>query len=400
MNSDRTLGRNGPRVRARRVVALGAAAVLVMGLSACSGQDGDTALKAAQVNVTAKQEALAEAQTTAQESAGALCETGQSYVTDIDRYGDLLTQTAVTVGDVRAVGDDLAGGRDEVVTAAQEAQAAQEQVKVAEEELLQAQAALAELDGSTPDPEPSSTESESPAVQPASIDRVQQAESDFATTQEGIDDNSVLREAAQQFNSAVVALEMAWLQLFAESGCLSGAQQEQAQWQQLPSTPPLFSRNWLMPGTSTGRSTGSTGRRQWLQIEALQEADGLPQTGAMDKATSAALQAELACQGRLRGPSGHGIDRGRPADPETHRLLGWAGRRAVERRTDRGADAVAVRPRGRAHRDRGRGHHRRLLPRTRGARDDPHADSIADQLPRANRFGQPGPGPCGSSTGP
>ena len=72
-----------------------------------------------------------------------------------------------------------------------------------------------------------------PSVSEASISRVEQAEADFAAAAEGINDQTPLSEAAEQFNSAAVALEMAWLQLFFESGCLDDDQQEQAN-QKLP----------------------------------------------------------------------------------------------------------------------------------------------------------------------
>ena len=52
-----------------------------------------------------------------------------------------------------------------------------------------------------------------------------------------------------------------------------------------------------MPGTSTARSTACTGRRRWTRSQALQKANGLPQTGTMDKATEAALRAELEAAG-------------------------------------------------------------------------------------------------------
>ena len=47
--------------------------------------------------------------------------------------------------------------------------------------------------------------------------------------QKGITDDTPLAQASQQFNAAVVALEMAWLRLFADAGCLTDEQQVQAE---------------------------------------------------------------------------------------------------------------------------------------------------------------------------
>ena len=58
--------------------------------------------------------------------------------------------------------------------------------------------------------------------------RVQEAQEDFDTAVAGITDQTPLRQAAEQFNAAVVALEMAWLQLLGASGCLPDEQQQEA----------------------------------------------------------------------------------------------------------------------------------------------------------------------------
>ena len=60
------------------------------------------------------------------------------------------------------------------------------------------------------------------------VNRVKQAEAEFVAAQEGVTDETPLAQAAQQYNAAVVALEVAWLTLYADAGCLTDAQQEQA----------------------------------------------------------------------------------------------------------------------------------------------------------------------------
>jgi hypothetical protein len=50
------------------------------------------------------------------------------------------------------------------------------------------------------------------------------AEADFTAAQGGITDQTPPKQASQQFNAAAVALEMAWLGLFADAGCLTDEQ--------------------------------------------------------------------------------------------------------------------------------------------------------------------------------
>ena len=56
---------------------------------------------------------------------------------------------------------------------------------------------------------------------------MKQAESDLATTSTGITDATPLVKATATYNSAAFALEIAWLNLLANAGCLT-AQQAQA----------------------------------------------------------------------------------------------------------------------------------------------------------------------------
>ena len=61
------------------------------------------------------------------------------------------------------------------------------------------------------------------------FDRVEQAESEFADASSALTDDTPLSDASELFNSAAVALEMAWLRLFADAGCLADEQQQQAE---------------------------------------------------------------------------------------------------------------------------------------------------------------------------
>ena len=130
----------------------------------------------------------------------------------------------------------------------------------------------------------------------ATVTRVKQAESEFEAAQSGIDDQTLLSQASQDFNAAAVALEMSWLQLFADAGCLSDAQQEQAV--QAARDYTLALQDALTrAGYFSGELDGVYGPQTVTAVESLQEAHSLPVTGAVDKATEAALQSDLLAAG-------------------------------------------------------------------------------------------------------
>jgi peptidoglycan hydrolase-like protein with peptidoglycan-binding domain len=133
-------------------------------------------------------------------------------------------------------------------------------------------------------------------VPPASVTRVQQAEAEFADAQAGINDDTPLPQAAEQFNAAAVALEIAWIRLFADSGCLSDERQAQASAAVNAYTVAL-QQSLAAAGYYAGEIDGVYGPQTVDAVQRLQAANGLPETGTMDKASEAALRATLEAQG-------------------------------------------------------------------------------------------------------
>ena len=125
----------------------------------------------------------------------------------------------------------------------------------------------------------------------ATVNRVQQAESEFTAAQQGITDETPLSQATQQFNAAAVALEMSWLRLFSDAGCLTDEEQVQAEAAVRDYTTALQT-SLRDAGYYEGAVDGVYGPATVDAVEALQKAHGLPSTGAVDKATADALQAE------------------------------------------------------------------------------------------------------------
>ena len=288
------------RLHWRRAAALTAAAAMLLALTGCSGEPEDAAVKAAQANVSVKEKALADAQSAASAAAATFCTASADYITALDRYGDILNETAPTVGDVKDAGQDLEAPQGEAKDAGEAAVSAQQALVAAEQDLADAQARLdaaeASAAGEIPDAEPSEEPSEEPVETPATVTRVQQAEADFAAAQKGITDETPLAQAGEQFNAAAVALEMAWLALFGQSGCLTDEQQEQAAAAAHDYTVAL-QKDLAAAGYFDGEVDGVYGPETVAAVEDLQQANGLPKTGTMDKATDAALRSELAAAG-------------------------------------------------------------------------------------------------------
>lgn len=279
-------------VRLSAIVTAGAIAAVA--LAGCAAETDP--VERAQAQVSAKEKAVAEAQTELTAASSAFCGASQDYIEAPDRYGDVLNDTAPTVGDVRNAGADLAEPREDAVDSAEAAVAANQALYDAQQQLVEAQIALAEAEAgptgtpSEPAPaEPSST----PLAPTASVERVTQAESELASAEASVTDDTPLTDAAEQFNSAAVALEMAWLALFADAGCLTDEQAAQAEAAVRAYTSAL-QQELLVAGYYTGDVDGVYGPLTVQAVEDLQEAAGLPVTGTVDKATAEALQAKLA----------------------------------------------------------------------------------------------------------
>jgi murein L,D-transpeptidase YcbB/YkuD len=285
--------------RAAAAIVTGA---LVLSLSGCGGDgDGDgegtSELEKAQAKVTAKEKALDDAEAEFDEKSQQFCDASQDYVLALDRYGDLITTTAPTVGDVVEAGADLDDPRDAAESGAEDAVEAHQAVLDAKHELADAKAELQEVKnpGSASSSPPAETKEPKPLVPSATVTRVEQAEAELRAVQRGISEDTPLAQASQQFNAAVVALEMAWLRLFSDGGCLDDEQQEEAEAAVRAYTTAL-QQSLSDAGYYSAEVDGVYGPATVDAVESLQEAHGLPVTGTVDKATAEALENDLAAE--------------------------------------------------------------------------------------------------------
>jgi peptidoglycan hydrolase-like protein with peptidoglycan-binding domain len=128
------------------------------------------------------------------------------------------------------------------------------------------------------------------------VERVRQAEADLEAASEGITDATPVVQAGAQFNAAAFALEVAWLRLFADAGCLTEEQEAQAVAALAQYTVALQTALQAV-GHYPGPVDGIYGPTTADAVGALQADHGLPVTGYVDKATAAALQADLVAEG-------------------------------------------------------------------------------------------------------
>ncbi|WP_354502173.1 peptidoglycan-binding domain-containing protein [Mycetocola sp. 2940] len=272
-------------------------AITAAGLAGCAGDSSN--VDRARAQVTAKEKAVTEAEADLAAASGQFCGASEDYILALDRYGDVLTDSAPTVGDVRVAGADLAKPREAAFEDAEVAVEAQESLAAAEQELAEARAALAQAEAGptgTPTDTGTAPPTRAPLAPAATVDRVTQAESEFTAAQGAITDQTPLASASEQFNSAAVALEMAWLRLFVDAGCIPDEQQQSAQAAVSAYTAAL-QQDLTDAGYYAEGVDGVYGPATTAAVEDLQEANGLPVTGTVDKATSEALQAELLALG-------------------------------------------------------------------------------------------------------
>ena len=252
---------------------------------------------AAEARVGEAESAMTASQEALDAAAEQFCVDAGGYIEVLDRYGKLFTDDAATVGDIQTLGADLVEPRETVASAVNEVEEAKAALAAAGQELADAQAALVEAIATASSLPTSST---TPAttttttlVPPATIERVQQAEDDLAQASEGITAATPLAEATAEYNSAAFTLQIAWLRLLYDAGCLTDEQQAQAV-EQVTAYTTAVQTELQQVGYYEGPIDGIYGPATVDAVKRLQADSGLPETGFLDKATAEALDELLA----------------------------------------------------------------------------------------------------------
>lgn len=198
------------------------------------------------------------------------CSDLSDYIDSIDEYGGLFQDVELTVGDVKTAADELATGRETVEDSA-------EQFRTAVEA----------------DPSSGVTID---VIEPESIQAVQEAEEAFAAASD-IEDRTPLVDAGVEFSSAAYQLEVAWVRLFADAGCLDEDMQARADAQQFVSEYVSGIQSDLATlGYYTGSIDGIYGPLTIQAVMTFQEDHDLPVTGLLDPPTQAVLADQLGTQ--------------------------------------------------------------------------------------------------------
>ncbi len=194
------------------------------------------------------------------------CSDVQEYVEALDTYGGLFADVELTVGEVKSAAEDLEPAREAVVASAEEFQQAVEADST--------EGVTIEL------------------VDPETMEVVEQAEAAFADAVDGINDRTLVTEAAVSFTSAAYSLQVAWVRAFADAGCIEDEDAAQAsQW--VADYVEALQTDLRTLGYYSGSIDGIYGPKTVAAVEELQEANDLPVTGLPDPATQAAIQAAL-----------------------------------------------------------------------------------------------------------
>src|SRR3954469_21847737 len=289
-------GSGSPRGRApaRRsawAARLAAVAIVAVLGAACSSEPAPPpttdAVDQAKARVDAAQTGIDDAKSAYRDAGKAFCTEARDYIEAIDRYGMLFSDRTATVGDVQTLGADLAEPRATTQTAGQAVVDAREALTAARQELLDAQNALAAAKAAAkgkPTPTPTKTKADEATaqVEPASIERVQQAEQDLESASRGITSETAVVDAGESYTSAAFALEVAWLNLFADAECLSDEQAQEAQAAVHDYTVAL-QQNLTTAGFYTAKIDGVYGPQTVDAVKELQKDEGLPETGLVDQ---------------------------------------------------------------------------------------------------------------------
>ena len=286
-----------PGTRLRRSPAFAIAVMTVSVLAVSVGCAQTTDVEKAQKKVDSATKALTSAQATYDSSRKEFCTDAKGYVAALDRYSRLFTDEAATVGDVQELGADLTRPQQNAAESAEAAVDAHNDVVAAQDALTKAQADLAAAQAGTPTSEPPSTTSTTTTLLPAAtVDRVTAAQASLSSVIANVSASTPLVSAGQQVNASAFALQIAWLRVLAEAGCLTDQQEVEAQAAVVGFTAALQTALQML-GMYSGEVDGIYGTETVTAVAAFQTANGLPATGYVDRSTAAALQAAIAAKG-------------------------------------------------------------------------------------------------------
>jgi len=231
---------------------------------------GDDGGGAAQANVAAAQSTF--------------CSKTKSTIQALDSYSKLLVSSSATVKDLRSAGAKVTGARSETEKAANDLQAAIE---------LAAKPSPTIAGVTTTAGSQTTTTTTVPTIEvsDASIKRLKDADAAFDKALSNVSDSTPINKASVEVSSAAFTLEVAWLAVFNEAGCLKDAD---AAYQKLATYTSALQTDLTVLGFYKGPIDGYYGADTVAAVKAFQKSAGLPETGYPDPATQQAMSTKLA----------------------------------------------------------------------------------------------------------
>jgi len=273
------------------------------GAAACGDSEGGssslTPVQKAEAVVDRAHADLEDAEENFSSSSTAFCADAKDLIGVVDRYGRAVQDEKVTVGDVQTAADDIQSGREASGASADQAVEdnaavldAKAELAAAEVDLANAKAAEQGQSTTTVDAPPTPT---SPLVPEETVESVSAAESTLKSTARKIDADTPVVEAGVQVSSAAFAVEVAWLRLFAEAGCLTDSEQATAV-DAVAAYTTAVQEGLTTAGFYDGPVDGVYGADTVAAVEELQADSELPVTGLVDQPTELALDAAVTQQ--------------------------------------------------------------------------------------------------------
>ena len=265
--------------------------------SSSGGGEARTPVEKAQAQVDRAQDDLDKAEAAFDSSSKTFCNDAGQVIAVVDRYGQALGRDRITVGEVQTAAGDISSTREAAGASATEAVDDHAAVADAEAALADAQVELTNATavdaGQTTTTAATTTTTTTPLVPKETTDRVTAAEDALKSTVEAITPTTPVATAGLQVSSAAYAVEVAWLRLFADAGCLSSEEQAAAV-EAVAAYTTAVQQALATAGYYDGPIDGVYGPSTVAAVEQLQRDAQLPVTGLVDPATSAALDAAVA----------------------------------------------------------------------------------------------------------
>jgi peptidoglycan hydrolase-like protein with peptidoglycan-binding domain len=259
------------------------AVAVALVLSACGKKEDEAGEKS---TTTAKE---ADPTTTAPDveaAIAAFCSSGNDYVDALDQYTGLFSGTTpdVTVGQVQDGVSQLAEQREKIEQAASDLEAAVKAFDAQE----------AEEAGTTTTVEGVTTTTTVVTEQTAAelVAQINKAEDDFDAAVSGIDANTPVSKAEDQFTSAAYAVQVAWSMLLTEAGCV----EDEGAVEQVRKFVASLQTDLQTLGFYEGTIDGIFGPETTAALKSFQESVGITQSGLPDPATQRALSEKLAAK--------------------------------------------------------------------------------------------------------